>query len=161
MSILLKKFKEKSLGVFVAFLFFLAALSLINMIEGLFWGSAPFSFYTVIIAAGVIAKTLIMVAHLPWVNLFPNKPLIYNMLWKTALYALSTLIVRVAIRMVPALFATHSFSKGWARFFAEIEPQRFIAIQLCYLVLFFIFVVAEEICSSLGGKHLRKLIFGK
>lgn len=161
MPIWFKKFKEKSLGVFIAFLFFLAALGLINMIEGLFQGSTPFSFYTVIIAAGVIAKTLIVVTHLPWINLFPNKPLIFNVLWKTALYGMSTLIVRIAIRMFPTLFATRSFFKGWEHFLAEVEFRRFISIQLCYLVLFFIFVVAEELCSSLGGKYLRKLFFGR
>lgn len=154
---------KQFLRVLPAFIFFLIAFSLINMIEGLFLkseGIPPFSFYEVVLAAAVIAKVLILISHLPFINAFPNKPLIYNIVWKTFLYESSTFLVRIAMLLIPPILSFRSVVHGYAELIAHLDIRRFLAIQICYLLLFITFVTAEELIVSIGVKRIRKLFFG-
>ena len=62
------------------------------------YGIPSSMFVTVTVLAFLIAKVVLIVDHVPFVNRFPEKPLIYNVLWKTAFYQVATLEVR-AIRV--------------------------------------------------------------
>lgn len=157
------KLGKELLRILPAFLFFLVAFYLINMIEGLFLksqGIRSFSFYEVIIAAALVAKILLVINNFPFINAFPNKPLICNVLWKTFLYELSTIVVRFGIKMIPKVVATKSFFQGYHAAVASMDIERFIAIQLCYLLLFFTFVCAEEVTLKIGPEKMRKAFFG-
>ena len=46
------------------------------------------------IAALVVAKVVLIADMLPFINRFPEKPLIYNTVWKTFIYVLAALLVR-------------------------------------------------------------------
>ncbi len=156
--------KRTSFRVFLAFLFFFIAFNLLNMTEALFLkskGIPPFSFYTVTLAAAVIAKILIVIDHLPFINAFPNKPLIFNILWKTFLYEFAAFIVRFLMRLLPCILATKDIALGYQQFKASFDTLQFVAIQIWYLMLFFTFVTAQESILALGPTKMRKLFFGK
>lgn len=156
--------KMEFLRVFPAFLFFFIAFNLINMIEGLFLkskGIPPFSFYTLLIAAGVIAKILVVIDHLPFINAFPDKPLICNVVWKTFLYETSTFLVRLLMRLLPCLLESHHLIEGYQDFMRSFDTKQFLAIQILYLILFFTFVTAQEFILAIGAKKTRKMFFGK
>jgi len=159
-----KKIGREILRVFPAFIFFLVAFYLINMIEGLFLkshGIAPFSFYEVVIAAALVAKILLVINNLPFINAFPGKPLICNVVWKTFLYELSTIIVRVSLLLIPKIFATKSFTRAYVATIESMDIERFLAIQLCYILLFFTFSSAQELIIALGAEKMRKMFFGR
>ena len=44
------------------------------------------SFGTAIVGGLIVAKVLLLVDLLPFVDAFPGKPLVYNILWKTPIY---------------------------------------------------------------------------
>ncbi|MDQ3624923.1 MAG: hypothetical protein M3463_20990 [Verrucomicrobiota bacterium] len=46
------------------------------------------------IAALVIAKVVVITDHFAAVNRFPDKPLIYNVVWKTVIYFVAWLLMR-------------------------------------------------------------------
>lgn len=156
--------KREFLRVFPAFVFFLVAFNLINIIEALFLkskGIPPFSFYTVFLAAAVIAKILVVIEHLPFINAFPEKPLICNVLWKTFIYEASAFIVRLLMRIVPPILESKSFALGYDAFKKAFDSMQFLSIQILYLVLFFTFVTAQELILAIGAVKVRKLFFGK
>ena len=54
------------------------------------------------VAALVVAKVVLLADLLPFVNRFPEKPLIYNVVWKTAIYMLAALVVHYLEHLVPS-----------------------------------------------------------
>lgn len=156
--------KRDFFRVFPAFLFFFISLNLINMIEGLYLrskGIPPFSFYTVFLAAAIIGKILVVIEHLPFINAFPRKALIFNILWKTFLYEMSCFIVRLFMRIIPPIIDSNNFALGYENFKSSFDSMQFISIQLIYLVLFFTFVTAQEFVLAIGPLKIRKMLFGK
>ena len=156
--------KREFLHVFPAFLFFFAAFNVVNIIEALFLrskGIPPVSFYTVFIAAAVVAKVLVVIDHLPFINAFPNRPLIFNVIWKTFIYEVTTFVVRFLMRVVPSFLDTESFISGYIAFKSSFDSMQFLSIQLLYLVLFFTFVISHELIIAIGAVKVRKMFFGR
>ncbi len=148
----LRWLKHEFFHVLPAFLFFYISFNLINFTQGLMIKKAeiqPFGFITIFLAAGVVAKVLIAIDFLPVLNAFPRKPLIYNVIWKTILYSLATLLVRLLDRL-------------WNDHFGmPLHWTEFWAIQIWYVILFVVFVAARELTYKIGPSKVRQMFFGK
>ncbi len=157
--------KREFLHVLPIFLFFLVFFTLINWTEVFLFkrvGISPFGFLEVAIAAALIAKIVLLVDHLPLVRLFRTKPLAVGILWKTALYWVLLLIVRLCIRFAPYLFKTDDgFRADLELFINHVDWNLFISIQIYYLMLLFIFVTFQELTYKIGPAKMRRLFFGK
>src|SRR5262245_57389932 len=53
------------------------------------------------IGALLIAKVVLIADMLPFINRFPDRPLIYNVVWKTAIYFGTSLVVHYLEHLVP------------------------------------------------------------
>ncbi len=156
--------KQEFFHILPVFVFFFFAFNFIDGIEGLFlktsgWG--PFTFLEVLVAAGVIAKILLVVDHFSLLNLFSSRPLIYTVLWKTVFYEAITMAVRISIHLAPFLWMDKSLPRAYQDFVNAFDLTRFLAIQCLYLVLFFVFVAARELIEAIGASKVRKLFFGE
>ncbi|MES2273558.1 MAG: hypothetical protein V4487_05165 [Chlamydiota bacterium] len=163
----IKKFylwtKREFLHILPVFIFFLISFNIINMTEIFLFkkaGITPFTFLHILIAAGLIAKVILVIDHLPFTNLFRNKPLIYNSLWKTLIYWLITLAVRFCMLLFPFLFERETFSMEFHNFVSQINWRLFTSIQTWYLLLFFLFVTVRELTEVIGPAKMRKIFFG-
>lgn len=139
--------------------------TLINWTEAFLFkrdGITPFGFLEVAIAAALIAKIVLIVDHLPLIRLFRTKPLAYGIIWKTTLYWVLLLIVRLAIRFVPYLFGSDDgFRDDLSLFIEHLDWNLFTSIQIYYLMLLFIFVTFQELTYKIGPAKMRRLFFGK
>lgn len=161
---LLHWIKDQFLHVFPVFVFFLIMFSIINATEMFLFkraGMTTFSFLYIAVTAAVIAKVILVIDNLPLVNLFPNKPLIFTTLWKTGIYWAINLCVRLAIRFTPFLFSGEGFPSQLNTFSKQMDWPLFKAIQVWYLMLFFLFVVSRELILAIGPVKVRKLFFGR
>lgn len=157
----MSRLKQEFYRVFPIFLFFLITFNLINITEiGLFKkaGLTPFTFLNIAVAAGIVAKTILVVDHMPWLNLFSKKALIYTIIWKTIIYWIVTLIIRLLIRFYPYLHIS-SFTVDYNAFIQNVDWRLFISIQIWYLMLFFLYVAARELTYALGPKKMYNLLF--
>ena len=156
--------KREFLHVLPVFLFFLAGFNLLNLTEGFLLqehGGSMFSFWEVVVAAGVIAKIVLVLDHLSFIHPFPRYPLIWNILWKTVFYEAVTLCVRLSIRLFPYLLGHDGLENDVHLFAQGFDWKFFLVIHTWYLVLFFVFVSARDLALSLGHEKVRKLFFGK
>ncbi|HEY5235071.1 MAG TPA: hypothetical protein VIJ14_02735 [Rhabdochlamydiaceae bacterium] len=157
--------KREFFHVLPVFLFFLVFFTLINWTEVFLFkrvGITPFGFLEVAIAAALIAKIVLVVDHLRLIRLFRTKPLAYNIVWKTAIYWVLLLIVRLAIRFAPYFFrADDGFREDLDLFISQLDWNLFISIQIYYLMLLFIFVTFQELTFKIGPHKMRRLFFGK
>src|SRR5213596_3389653 len=70
-------------------IFFFVALHIVTFVRVLMLkgtGISPTSSISIAVAALILGKAVLLADMLPMINRFPNKPLIYNVAWKTVLY---------------------------------------------------------------------------
>ena len=84
MSHVLQKIKEEFLAMLPPALFFFVALHIVALVRALMvkaTGISPLTTVSVTIAALVLGKAVLIADMLPWINRYPEKPLIYNVAW--------------------------------------------------------------------------------
>jgi hypothetical protein len=155
--------KKQFLHLFPAFLFFFISFNVINLTIGLMIrkdGFSPFGFLTVFLASAVVAKVLLIVDNMSFLNIFPKKPLIYNVAWKTCLYSLVSLLIRLIDRYFRFRGENTGWQEGFENFITNVNWPLFWSVQIWYLLLFGIFVIFREFVYEFGAKKIRKLFFG-
>jgi len=112
------------------------------------------------VGALVVAKVVLLADLLPFVNRFPEKPLIYNVVWKTAIYVLAALVVHYLEHLVPLWWRAGDFAAANRQLWDEIVWPHFWAIQLWLLVLLFLYCSLRELVRALGADVVRRMFFG-
>jgi hypothetical protein len=89
MKNILHKIKQEFLKVlpptiFFFFAFNIVAITTVLMLKG--QGIEITSILGATILALVVGKVVLIADHMPFINKFPDKPLIYNIVWKTFIY---------------------------------------------------------------------------
>jgi len=112
------------------------------------------------VAALVVAKVVLLADLLPFVNQFPEKPLIYNVVWKTAIYVVAALIVHYLEHLVPLWWRAGDLSAANRQLLDEIVWPHFWAIQLWIIVLMFLYCSLRELVRALGADEVRRMFFG-
>ncbi len=163
---LLRWLRKEILHILPVFLFFLVFFTLINWTESFLYegmGVTPFGFVEVAIAAALIAKVILVVDHLTITHVFKKRPLAYPILWKTILYWIILLIVRLLIHFVPIFSGdiASTLRADFIQLIDEINWNLFISIQAYYLMLLFIFVTFSELTHKIGPAKMREIFFGK
>ncbi len=77
-------------------IFFFVALHIVAFIRVLMLkgtGISPLSSMSIAVAALILGKAVLLADMLPLINRFPNKPLIYNVAWKTLIYLVMVLSI--------------------------------------------------------------------
>ena len=91
MSSVTEKIWEEFKKVLPSTIFFFIILHIIALIRSLMvreTGITPPTSASVLIASLILGKSVLIADMLPFINRFPNKPLVWNVSWKTLMYAL-------------------------------------------------------------------------
>jgi hypothetical protein len=156
--------KEEAINVVPAILYFFFAMNLFRLTFG--WmmkseGLKYMSFTRVVITSLIIGKIMIIADAMPFLNRFSTKPLIYNTIWKTAIYSFFGSLFIFLEKLVPLLFKYSDPNIAWQHMMAETHWPRFWSSQIWLMVLFLIFVVFRELHIALGKGRMRQIFFGK
>ena len=146
-----------------SFIFFFIVFNLINTTTGLMLkheGIPPFSVGSIALGALIVAKALVLIDHLPFLNLFKKRPLIYNVLWKNLLYAIATLYLRFVIRVIPFMIESKGFVAGIKSFYHSVDMLTFWALQMWYVILFIVYVSSIDLFKAIGVAKVKQLFFG-
>src|SRR5881396_2898689 len=84
-------------------IFFFVALHIVAFVRVLMLkgtGISPLSSLWIAVAALILGKAVLIADMLPMINRFPNKPLIYNVAWKTLIYLLMATLIHYLERLV-------------------------------------------------------------
>ncbi|MFZ4673620.1 MAG: hypothetical protein ACOYL1_04685 [Chlamydiia bacterium] len=156
--------KKEITHICPVFFFFLIFFTLINWIETLLFekvGMEGFKFVQVALAAALIAKIVLILDHIPFIDRYKNYPLALPIAWKTFLYWIILFLVRLMIRFAPIFWDnSHHFEADFTQFFTSMEWNIFLSVQVYYLMLLFIYVSFRELVSKIGKKKILELFFG-
>src|SRR5215468_4466605 len=88
--------KHEFLEVLPPTIFFLITFHIVLIDRALMlreYGLQVSSMATAAVMALLVAKVVLVADKLPFINRFPQKPLIYNVVWKTGIYVAASLVV--------------------------------------------------------------------
>ena len=163
MSTLTAKIKEEFVAMVPPTIFFFVALHLVAFIRVLMLkgtGLAPMTTVSVTVAALILAKAVLIADMLPIINRYPEKPLIYNVSWKTLIYLLMSAVIHYLERLVDFWRQAGGLVAGNEKLLAEVVWPHFWAIQIVLLVLISMYCTMHEIARVVGGDKLRQVFFG-
>ena len=144
-------------------IYFFVALHLVMfirvlMLEGT--GLSPYSSASIAVTALVLGKAVLIADMLPMINRFPNKPLIYNVAWKTVIYWLLSAVLHYLERLIDFWRQTGSFVAGNEKLLSVIIWPHFWAIQIILFVLIAAYCMVHELVRVIGREKALRIFFG-
>ncbi|WP_440465682.1 hypothetical protein ACKI1H_16980 [Pseudomonas sp. YH-1] len=115
---------------------------------------------SVLIASLVLGKSVLVADMLPFINRFPEKPLIWNVSWKTLMYALVALCVHYLERLYEYWKEAPSLMDANSLLWTSMNWPRFWAVQILLVTLIFMYCVIAELARVIGHERLRKMFLG-
>jgi hypothetical protein len=112
------------------------------------------------VGALLVAKVVLIADSFAVVNRFPEKPLIYNVAWKTTIYVLASLAVHYLEHLVPLWWRMGDLGTANHRLLEEIVWPHFWAIQLWLVVLLFMYCAMRELVRAIGPSEVSRMFFG-
>jgi hypothetical protein len=163
MSRAYEKIKEEFLAMLPPTIFFFVALHLVAfirvlMLEGT--GIAPATSGAVTVAALVLGKSVLLADMLPVINRFPEKPLVYNVAWKTLIYLVMSAFLHYLERLVDFWRETGGFAAANEKLLAEVVWPHFWAIQLILFMLVLMYCTMHELVRLIGAERFRRMFLG-
>jgi len=116
-------------------------------------------FITATLAALLVGKAVLVTDNLSLMHRFDGAPLIQPILFKTAIYWLCVLAVRLAEELVYYLAAGGSLDGFTTFLVARFSWPRFLSIQIWLMVLFLVYVTIHELNTLFGDGELYRLFF--
>lgn len=136
----------------------LVAILRVLMLEGT--GIALGTSASITVAALILAKAVLLADLLPFINRYPDKPLVYNVVWKTAIYVLIAMLLHYLERLFDFWRETGGLIAGNQKLLAQIVWPHFWAIQILLLVLILMYCTIREFIREIGGNKVRQMFFG-
>jgi hypothetical protein len=159
----MEKLKEEFFKLLPPMIFFFVALHIVAFIHALMLkktGIAPSSSVSIAVAALILGKAVLIADILPLINRFPNRPLIYNVAWKTVIYWLISVAIHYVERLIEFWRHAGSFDAANQKLLAEIVWPHFWAIQIILFVLIAMYCTVHELVRVIGKEKIMRIFFG-
>jgi hypothetical protein len=163
MSKLSSKLKEEFFALLPPTIFFFVALHIVAFVRVLMLKGtriSPVSTISVAVGALILGKAVLIADMLPMINRFPDKPLIYNVAWKTWIYLLVATLIHYLERLVDFWRQAGGLVAGNEKLLAEIVWPHFWAIQIILLVLIVMYCTMHELVRVIGREKVLRIFFG-
>jgi hypothetical protein len=115
---------------------------------------------SITVAALILGKAVVLANALPFINRFPEKPLIWNVCWKTVLYFLVALLIHYLEHLYDFWKVAPGFAAANQKLLAEIVWPHFWAIQILLAVLILMYCLTSELARVIGRDELKTMFFG-
>ena len=159
----MKKLKEEFFKLLPPTIYFFVALHIVAFIHALMLkktGIAPSSSVSIAVAALILGKAVLIADILPLINRFPNKPLIYNVAWKTLIYLMISAAIHYLERLIDFWRHAGSFDAANQKLLSEIVWPHFWAIQIILFVLISMYCMMHELVRVVGKDKVMRIFFG-
>ena len=158
-----EKLKEEFFEVLPPTIFFFVMLHIVSIVRVLLAKGATFQPLTTVsiaVAALILGKAVLIADLLPAINRYPNRPLIYNVMWKTVIYWLIAALIHYLERLLEFSRQAGGIVAGNEKLLAEIVWPHFWAIQIILFVLILMYCIGRELVRVIGRDRALRLFFG-
>jgi hypothetical protein len=116
-------------------------------------------FFTSLVAALLVGKAVLVTDNMRFMRRFDGAPMLQPILFKSAIYWLCVLIVRLAEELVHFVAAGGAITDFGDHFAGQFPLARFLSIQIWLMVLFLVYVTMHELNELFGDGELYRLFF--
>lgn len=160
---ILEKLKEEFFAVLPPTIFFFVMLHIVAIIRVLMANGShfePMSTVSIAIGSLILGKAVLIADMLPAINRFPDKPLAYNVAWKTIIYLLVASAIHYLERLIDFSRQAGGVIAGNENLFADIVWPHFWAVEILLFVLIVMYCTARELVRVIGREKALRLFFG-
>jgi hypothetical protein len=157
------KLKEEFLALLPPTIYFFVALHIVALVRVLMLkgtGLSPMTSTSVAVAALILGKAVLLADMVPLINRFPDRPLIYNITWKTLIYLVKASLIHYLERLVEFWKQAGGPVAGNEKMLAEIVWPHFWAVQILLFVLIVAYCTMHELVRAIGSEKARRVFFG-
>lgn len=158
------KVKEEVRKILVVAVFFSIGFCLIHVSDRLLTegSNVEIARLTRAIFGGfIVAKVLLMVDLLPFVDAFPGRPLIRNIAWKTSVYVAASVIFLYAEPFLKSIIKGAGLFAAHSRAWQELMLPRTWATVIWLAMLLVVFVTIKELSGAIGKQQMKHMFFGR
>jgi hypothetical protein len=163
MSKAAEKIKEELLAMVPPTLYFFVVLHIVVLIRSLMIKGTGITLDTttsVAIAALILGKSVLIADMMPFINRFPDRPLIWNVTWKTAVYQIVALVIHYLEHLYDVWKLAPGFAAANEKLLSAIIWPHFWAVQLLLLVLILAYCIMSELIRAMGADKVKRMFFG-
>ena len=160
---ILEKLKEEFFAILPPTIFFFVALHIVTFIRVLIAKGThfqPVSTMSIAIASLILGKAVLIADMLPPINRYPNKPLAYNIVWKTMIYLLMASVIHYVERLIDFSRQAGGLVAGNEKLLAEIVWPHYWAVEIVLFILILVYCTARELGRVIGKDRMLRLFFG-
>ena len=160
---LIGKLKEEFFAILPPTIFFFVALHLLTFIRVLMARGShfePLSTTSIAIASLILGKAVLIADMLPPINRYPNKPLAYNIAWKTVIYLVMASAIHYLERLIDFSRQAGGLVAGNQKLLAEIVWPHYLAVEIILFILILVYCTARELARVIGKEKMLRLFFG-
>ena len=159
-----EKIAEEIRAILPPSIFFFVTLHIVALIRVLMLKGTGVPVSTslqVTVAALILGKAVLVADMLPFINRYPDKPLAYNVAWKTVIYVLVAMVVHYLEHLVDFWRQAGSLVAGNRKLLADMVWPHFWAIQIVLTLLILMYTTMHELVRVMGKDKVREMFFGR
>jgi hypothetical protein len=159
----MEKLREEVRELIPPTLYFFVALHLVAFVRVLMLKGTGIDLGTsasVTLGALILAKAVVLAELLPFINRYPDRPLVWNIAWKTVVYLLAATGLHYLERLIEFWRAAGSFAAANEKMLAEMVWPHFWAVQIFIGLVILVYCLVTEIGRVLGAGRMREMFFG-
>jgi hypothetical protein len=160
---LLEKLKEEFFAILPPTIFFFVALHLLTFIRVLMARGShfePLSTTSIAVASLILGKAVLIADVLPPINRYPNKPLAYNIAWKTMIYLVMASVIHYLERLIDFSRQAGGLVAGNEKLLSEIVWPHYWAVEIILFILILMYCTVRELARVIGKQKMLRLFLG-
>ena len=160
---LLEKLKEEFFAILPPTIFFFVALHLLTFIRVLMARGShfePLSTTSIAVASLILGKAVLIADVLPPINRYPNKPLAYNIAWKTMIYVVMASVIHYLERLIDFSRQAGGLVAGNEKLLSEIVWPHYWAVEIILFILILMYCTVRELARVIGKQKMLRLFLG-
>jgi hypothetical protein len=120
------------------------------------YGITVSTFVGATFGALLVAKAVLLVGVLPFMEPFPKSPILYNVLWKTLLYTVAAIMIQLLEEIMRSLLKHGGLAPAWD----VLWRPHFWEIQIWLFMVLLVFCTLRELIRVLGPAEAKKIFLG-
>ena len=155
--------KKEFFEVLPAFIFFLIMFHVLIVTRALTlkaYGINAHMTAAAVIGAFIVAKAILIADRLPFLNLYPAKPLIWNAVLKTLAFGIITFLFLFIEEILHQQHLYGSFTVGYEHLQKDVMWPAFYAREIWITILLLFYCSAVELARVIGAEKVKEIFFG-
>ncbi|WP_250507312.1 MULTISPECIES: hypothetical protein [unclassified Caballeronia] len=144
----------------VFFFILLHAVAIVRALMVMGTGISLTSSMSVLVASLILGKSVLIANMLPFINRYPDRPLVWNAAWKTLIYTAIAGILHYLERLLDFWKETHGLAAANQALIAHINWPQFWAVQILLVLMIGNYCAFAELGRVIGRDVLKSWFFG-